>query len=82
MEENTEQIPLDAMGFLIENTMAVDNFVPAIITDLEAMGEDWTHVKLLDYMYRCEEEGTDITAFQNMAAGALLLLAIERKKKA
>lgn len=80
MEEYTEQIPLDAMGFLIQNTLAVENFIPAITNDLEAMGEDWTHVKLLDYMYKCEEEGTDITAFQNMCAGALLLLAIERKK--
>lgn len=79
MEENTEQIPLDAMGFLLENTISVEQFVPLIIQDLDAMGEDWTQVKLLDYMYENEDKG--ITTFQNMAAAALLLLAIERKKK-
>lgn len=79
MEENTEQIPLDAMGFLLENAFAVENFIPAIMKDIVDMGEDWTHIKLLDYMYDNEEKG--ITAFQNLAAGALLLLAIERKKR-
>jgi hypothetical protein len=77
-----EELPLDATLFMAMNTNSVEIMLPDVIRDLGEMHEDWVHAKLLQHMYDAEEfGGISINAFQNMAAGAILLLAIERKKE-
>lgn len=78
--EDEAQIPAEAMMFLALNTGAVEGFIEEVINDLDHMSEDYVQVKLLDNMYDAEAGGISIAAFQNMAAAAILLLAIERKK--
>ena len=76
-----EGMDLDTQVFLIENVSIANLLVDEVMSDLNHLTQDQTHVKLLDHVYAAhDEQGVTIHAFQNLAATAVLLLAIERKK--
>lgn len=75
-----DEMDLESQIFFIENISVANLLVDDVLRDLEHLSEEMVHVKLLDYCYSAHDEGVSVHAFQNLAATAVLLLAIERKK--
>jgi hypothetical protein len=74
---------LDREMFLAENVVIVEAMAEEVMRELEFMTQDQAHARMLDHCYHAGDNlGVTSLQFQNMAATALVLLAIERKKNA
>ena len=72
---------LDQEMFLAENVTIVNMMVEEVSAELEYMTQDQAHARMLDHVYHAGDNmGVTSLQFQNMAATALVLLAVERKK--
>jgi hypothetical protein len=72
---------VEQMLFLRENVAIVDEMVETVTEMLDASDQDNAHAWLLDHCYTgADSNGVTSTQFQNMAATAVVLLAVERKK--
>lgn len=72
---------MDQELFLISCRAITEAMIEKTILNLNHMTEDQVHVLLLDDCYNAESSGVQMTQFQNAMTTAVLLAAIERRKK-
>jgi hypothetical protein len=73
---------LEQQVFLVECRSVVELMIERTVQNLErATSEEEVHILLLDDVYTAHDQnGVQISGFQNALAAAVLLAAIERKK--